>query len=169
VSTDFTESPGLLDLKATSAAGLMIGDVVSVPEDAPLSRAATVLIDRGFSGAPVVNEAGRPVGVISLHDMVAHDRNRAASHRLVPQYYFRSVMGARPADTPPELPPATAEHTRVREVTTPVIFAVRPDTPARQVVEEMLDLRIHRLFVTDPGGALVGVIAASDILRHLLD
>ena len=51
---------------------------------------------------------------------------------------------------------------------TPVVFSVRPETPARQVIEEMLHLRVHRLFVIDADGVLVGVIATSDILRHLL-
>jgi predicted transcriptional regulator len=33
----------------------------------------------------------------------------------------------------------------------------------------MLNLRVHRLFVLDCDGVLVGVIAMSDILRRLID
>ena len=36
-----------------------------------------------------------------------------------------------------------------------------------QVVEDMLALRVHRLFVVDDGGALVGVVTATDVLRRL--
>ena len=50
---------------------------------------------------------------------------------------------------------------------TPAVFAVSPDAPARRVVEEMLALRVHRLFVVDQSGFLVGVISAMDILRNL--
>jgi len=62
-----------------------------------------------------------------------------------------------------------ADKTMVRDVMTPVVFSIRPDAPARQVIEEMLHLRVHRLFVIDRDGVLVGVIAMSDILRRLLD
>jgi len=48
-----------------------------------------------------------------------------------------------------------------------VVFSVTPDTPSRQVVEEMLRLLVHRLFVVDRAGVLVGVISTIDILRGL--
>ena len=51
---------------------------------------------------------------------------------------------------------------------TPAVCAVRPDAPARLVMEEMALLRVHRLFVTDADGVLVGVISASDVVRHLM-
>jgi CBS domain-containing protein len=35
------------------------------------------------------------------------------------------------------------------------------------VVEDMLGLKVHRLFVVDGNGILVGVISALDVLRHL--
>jgi CBS domain-containing protein len=52
---------------------------------------------------------------------------------------------------------------------TPIVLAVRPKAPAKEVIEEMIRQRVHRLFVVDDDGVLVGVIAMSDILRHLLD
>jgi CBS domain-containing protein len=50
---------------------------------------------------------------------------------------------------------------------TPTVFTVRLEAPAAQVVEDMLALRVHRLFVVDDDGVLVGVITATDVLRHL--
>src|SRR5262249_13971920 len=138
------------------------------PEDAPLHEAVATLVDRGFSGAPVVNDAGRPVGVISLSDIVVHDRNCVAYARPVPEFYLRSDLRAQLGDDPTGFEVEAADRTTVGDVMTPVVFSVRPDTPARQVVEEMLHLRVHRLFVIDRGGVLVGVIAMSDILRRLL-
>ena len=35
-----------------------------------------------------------------------------------------------------------------------------------EVVEELLVRKVHRLFVTDPGRTLIGVISASDVLLH---
>lgn len=142
------ESPPEVVLNARTAADLMTRHVVSIAEDAPIGEAIATLVDRGFSGAPVVNAAGRPVGVISLSDIVVHDRNRGG-------YDLPIVV-------------TCEDPTLVRDVMTPAVCAVRPHTPAAEVIEEMVLLRVRRLFVTDADGVLVGVVAASDIVRHLM-
>jgi len=50
---------------------------------------------------------------------------------------------------------------------TPAVFSVGPDTPAAKVVHDLLSLNVHRLFVVDENGVLVGVISTIDVLRHL--
>jgi len=157
-----------LKLKARTAGEMMTERVVSIPEGAPLHEAVATLVDRGFSGAPVVNEAGRAVGVISLSDIVVHDRNSVAYARPVPEFYSRSDLEAQAGENLSGSRVEAVDRTRVSDVMTPVVCAVRPDTPARHVIEEMLTLRVHRLFVTDPEGVLVGVIAMTDVLRRLL-
>jgi CBS domain-containing protein len=142
------ESPPRPVLKARTAADLMTRHVISIPADAPLGEAIATLVDRGFGGAPVVDAAGRAVGVISLSDIVIHDRNRCG--------YDLPVMFADEVTT------------LVRDVMTPTVCSVRPETPAGAVIEEMSLLRVHRLFVTDADGVVVGVIAASDIVRNLM-
>jgi CBS-domain-containing membrane protein len=57
--------------------------------------------------------------------------------------------------------------TRVEEIMTPTVFAVKPNTPAAEVVRAMLDMHVHHLFVSDDEGTLVGVISSGDVLRHL--
>jgi CBS domain-containing protein len=158
-----------MTLMARTAAEMMTEQVVSIPKDAPLHEAIAVLTDRGFSGAPVINEAGRPVGVISQSDIVVHDRNATTFARPVPEYYLRSDLRATLGEDVSGFQVEAVERTLVRDVMTPVVFSVRPDAPARQVIEELLNLRVHRLFVIDDDGVLVGVIAMSDILRRLLD
>jgi CBS-domain-containing membrane protein len=56
---------------------------------------------------------------------------------------------------------------RADNILTPVVFTVKPDTPAAMVVEPMLSLTVHHLFVVDDGGSLVGGISSLDVLRHL--
>ena len=49
----------------------------------------------------------------------------------------------------------------VCDIMTPVVFSVLPDTSVEQVIEDMLGLKVHQLFVVDRDGILVGVISAS--------
>jgi CBS domain-containing protein len=163
------EAPTGLALKAHTAADLMTGTVVSIPEDAPLREAVGTLVDRGFSGAPVVNNAGRAVGVVSLSDIVVHDRNSVAYARPAAETYTRSELRGKFGEDVGGFEVEAVDGTLARDVMTPAVCAVRPETPARDVIEEMLLLHVHRLFVTDRDGVLVGVIAMTDVLRRLLD
>jgi CBS domain-containing protein len=118
--------------------------------DATVAEAAAFLASRGFSAAPVIDDAGRPVGVISRTDLL---RNQARS----------AVYPAPPSDSAGGPAPDAV----VRDVMTPVVFCVHPDDPAAEVVEKMLALNIRRLFVVDDAGVLVGVVSAFDVLRGL--
>ncbi len=136
-----------LMLHARTAAELMTPDPKSVRHDATVAEAAAFLSARGFSAAPVIDEAGRPVGVVSRTDLLTHQGQRAANMLAAP---YRVEPGG---------------ETSVRDVMTPAVFCVRPDTPAAKVVEKMLALNVRRLFVVDDAGVLVGVVSAFDVLR----
>src|SRR5438270_9841353 len=142
---------GFLDRTAEE---LMTGSVVSIGEAAPVREAMAMLIDRGFSGAPVVNDAGRPVGVISQSDILIHDRNTMRSAKRVPEYYLHADLTAAVGGPVSGIQVESVDRTAVRDLMTPIVFSVRPDTSAREVIEEMLRLRVHRIFVIDQGGVL---------------
>jgi CBS domain-containing protein len=147
-------------LVADTAEELMTPNPISIHATAALPEALELLTERGFSAAPVIDEAGRPLGVLSRTDLLVHKREQSKRTQLDDQTDW---------DVPPRGP--RAEHpgdtTVVRDLMTPVIFTVTPETTTRRVVEQMLSLRVHHLFVVDKDGILVGVIGALDLLRHL--
>ena len=145
-----------LVLEAKTAADLMTPNPVSLRSAATVQEAVAMLTDRGFSAAPVIDEAGRPVGVVSRADILVHDRE---SHRAP------SFPESR--DIPEGFGVENCDPTVVGDIMTPGVFAVTLDTPAASVVEQMLALHVHQLFVVDADGLLVGVISTLDVLRHL--
>lgn len=126
-----------LTLRARTAAEMMTANPVSIGQYATVTEAAAFLTSRGISAAPIIDEAGRPVGVVSRSDILFH------CHTALP--------GRTPAYA----------------LMTPTVFCVRPDASAQEVVETMVGLGVRRLFVVDDGGVLVGVISALDVLRFL--
>lgn len=155
-------SKGRMFLGAATAAELMTSSPHSISDKATVKEAIAFLTARGFSAAPVIDEAGRPVGVLSRADILVHDRE--APRQATPAYYHAEQLessGKRAAAAAPE-------RTRVRDIMTPVVFSVNPSTPSAKVVEHMTGLKVHRLFVVDELGVLVGVISIVDILSHLL-
>ena len=150
-------------LWAETAQDLMVANPISIHANAVVQEAIAFLIDKGFSAAPVIDEAGKPIGVLSRTDILVHDRTRTGSH--IPDFYSRAdLSGDR---VPKGFQVENVDRTRVRDLMTPMVLSVSPQTPAAKVVSEMLALKVHRLFVVGEGGVLVGVISALDILKHL--
>jgi CBS domain-containing protein len=162
------QAAGSMTLAAATAADLMTPNPISIRQNATVKEAAAFLTDRGFSASPVIDEAGRPVGVVSRADIVVHHRQKAEYVPPVPDYYEKTALTARSGEPlPAGFQVESTDQTLVRDIMTPVIFAVPSDASARRVVGDMLGLEVHRLFVVDVSGALVGVISALDVLRHL--
>ena len=149
-------APGSLSLDALVAADLMSDNPVSIRAEASVMEATALLTDRGFSAAPVIDEAGRPVGVVSRADILVHDRE---FHRLPPTLESRLV--------PEGFGVEDCDRAVVGDIMTPGIFAVAPNAPVSKVVEQMISLHVHQLFVVDEDGLLIGVVSALDVLRHL--
>jgi CBS-domain-containing membrane protein len=130
-----------LVLRAQTAAEIMTPGPVSLAASDTVAEATAFLTERAFGAAVVIDDAGHPLGVVTKTDVLVHARQRKP--------------GLEPDDTP------------VTEFMTPAVFSVRPDTPARSVVEQLLALNVHHLFVADPAGVIVGVISPVDVLRKL--
>ncbi len=160
-------SPGGLTLGAKTAADLMTPNPLSLRADATAREAAAFLTTKGFSAAPVIDETGRPVGVLSRADLVVHEAEKTDLPGSTAEYFEKLDLTARPGRFPTTEPGAVADRARVRDLMTPAVFAVAPEASAYKVVEQLLALNVHRLFVVGADGVLVGVISTTDVLRHL--
>lgn len=149
-------------LEARTAGDLMSPNPQSLREDATLREAVAFLVDRGISGAPVIDEAGRPIGVLTQTDILIHDREEV--EHIPPEHEYGTPL---PRSWWDEFQIERVDTTPVRDLMTPAIFCVSMDTPAWGVIEQMRELNVHRLFVVDEAGVLVGVITAMDIVRQL--
>lgn len=123
-----------------SAAAMMQRDVFALEPDWPLDRAIGELTRRGYSGAPVVDPNGRILGVLSEADCL----------RLLASAAFYAVPTGRVAD---------AMHQD--------LVTVGPDTDAFDLTWRFQSSPIRRVFVVDPDGRLLGLIARRDLLTAL--
>jgi CBS domain-containing protein len=163
-----TKTASALVLDAQTAADLMTPDPMSLNGEATLNQAIAFLVERGFSAAPVIDAAGRPVGVLSQSDIVMHERQRARYVTPSSEYYQRGDLTVELGSSlPTAFDLESLAHTQVRDIMNAVVFAVNPQTPVAKVVEDMITHKIHRLFVIDADGVLIGVVSALDVLRHL--
>jgi CBS domain-containing protein len=143
-STQMLPRTSHLVLDAVRAADLMTPSPMSINAEATVPEAIATLTEKGFSAAPVIDESGRPIGVVSRADILIHERERLRS-AVVP----------------------AIDGTVVHDIMTPAVFSVTPETPVEQVVEQLLTLNVHQLYVVDRDQFLIGVISAHDVLRRL--
>ena len=154
-----------LTLQADFAADLMSENPISLRSDASVHDAIALMMDHGYSAAPVIDEGGRPIGVLSMTDILIHDREYAS--------YLKTGDVTIPADLrahsrlPEDMGIEVVDRATVGEIMTPAVFTVPQTALTAEVVRTMLTHRVHHLFVADEQGTLVGVISMGDILRKL--
>ena len=161
------ESAFRMVLSAATAADLMMPSPVWIRPNATVKEAAALLADKGVSAAPVIDEAGRPVGVVSQSDIVAHCREIVEFLAVGPEHYTKDNLRDSANALRTGLRVVDVDRTPVRDLMMPIVFSVAPETPAHKVVVDLLARRVHRLFVVSGDGILVGVVSTWDVLRHL--
>ena len=128
------------DRWAIRVADLMTRDPVSIRSDATIRETINLLVGKGMTAAPVINEAGRPVGVLSVSDLVT----AVLDDGLDEEAFFNM---------------------HVSEFMTPFVLFVNVDTLVHTVVSELLDCKVRQMYVADDDGVLVGVLSTADLLR----
>ncbi len=145
-------------LMALIAADLMNPTVVTIPQSMSLRGAAHVLAQADVSGAPVVDAAGRCIGVISARDFVAWAEHGGSAAKRQPHASecFCSDWKLMSGDA---LPDDTVECFMTADPVT-----VSHTTPIGTLAQMMVDARIHRVVVLDRIGRPVGVVSSTDVL-----
>ena len=93
-----TQAAPRLRLYAETAADLMVVNPISLRADANVREALVLLTDKGFSAAPVIDEAGRPVGVLSRGDLLVHDREKVDHPAPGAAYFYEQDLRTRKGD-----------------------------------------------------------------------
>ncbi len=125
--------------------------------------AADFMVRWKISGAPVIDEHGRWVGVFTMHDIARHIQDRLVRRKGRVERTLENR----------EAPEAGFdwqgfEKTPVAEVMSPGMVTVFPEATMDEVIRSLNSLPIHRVFVLDEkSGELLGIITTRDILRRL--
>lgn len=149
-----------------TAGDLMKTRVVTVPYSAPLSEVEQILSESKISGAPVVDQTGQILGVISLKDLnerYAEDPDAKPRHGR--GFFHLSSLGTLDGDFDSFEVPAEAEET-ARDLMTADVFRVPVGAGLKEIADVMCNHRVHRVLVEDRG-RLVGLLSTLDVLEAL--
>lgn len=146
-----------------TAADLMSRNVISLSQHMPLAEAAHILAREQISGAPVVDSAGRCVGVLSVADLAHHHATAVPSdytHAAIPGCVCSewAVVDEEEESLPPE---------SVGRCMTPDPVLVPPTTSVGELSRLMLDAHIHRVIVADAERRPLGLVSSTDLLAAM--
>ena len=131
-------------MSVSRVADIMSSCIITVSEGDTLARVIEVFGQAKISGAPVVNAEGSYVGVISKTDL--------ASYKLV-----QKLQAGKTIDT------ITAQ-----ELMNPnPPMCVPEDGPIDNAVELMDKHQVHRIFVTNPAGQIIGIVTTLDVVSRM--
>ena len=156
-------------MRDITARDLMNPEVLTVRDSMSVRELARYLIGRQISGAPVVDEDGSLVGVVSVTDIAAAASNESdiTSDRDNPDFYLKDLEQAYSEEEVQSFH-IEQEDLPVRQIMTPTVYSVDEDATVSEIASMMLDGHLHRILVTSQGVA-VGIISTSDLLGLLID
>lgn len=138
---------------------VMTTDVVTATPSMRLRDLAELLIARSISGAPVVNETGSVIGIISEGDLLTKQAERPLTKRR-PLEWILGELG----DTDTR---RRHDATTVAEAMTAPAITISPDASTHEAASMMIDRRVNRLPVVGEG-ELLGIVTRADLVRAYL-
>lgn len=140
-----------------TVADVMTTELVAVDAATSLETAARLLTQKRISGLPVLGAGRRPIGVVSLIDIV--DPDHANGTTGYPLFY--SLTTGEPIELGGKI---SVPGGRVSDVMSPFVLSIEASASLKEAGKRMLGEQVHRLLVMQ-GGELVGIVTMSDLLR----
>jgi len=130
---------------------IMTTSVVAVRKDASFKEMADMLRRRRISAFPVINEAGRVIGVVSEGDLLVKEAVQADGTSVLAALRHLKEDDKAGGITAGDL------------MTAPAV-TIGPDASVAEAARLMYDRRVKRLPVVNPAGTLLGIVSRADVL-----
>ncbi|MGD8833754.1 MAG: CBS domain-containing protein [Desulfobacteraceae bacterium] len=145
-----------------TAQDIMSTELTVFEPDMEFVSAAKILLENHFNGAPVVDKAGKLVGILCQSDLVAQQKKLPVPTLIT---LLDSFVRLTPAKQLEKQARKIAALT-VGEAMTDAPVTIKPDTAIDTIAALMVDSNLHTLPVLKDG-KLVGIIGKADVLRTL--
>ena len=147
-------------MKSMKAKDIMATNVITINENVSVKEAAKILLDNKIGGAPVVDDVGDVIGIVTEDDLIMQDvrLNFPTYLHFLDGYICLGSLKRFEEDL------KKAVGARVKEVMTEDIICVNEDDSVRDVATILVDKKIGRVPVLK-GKKLVGIIAKADIIK----
>ncbi|MBN1594745.1 CBS domain-containing protein [candidate division FCPU426 bacterium] len=149
-------------MKHFKAKDIMTRDVFTVRPETTVKEVAHFFLEKKISGAPVVDAAGKLVGIVTEDDLIFRDAN---VHLPTVVTIFDSIIYLEnPHKYEHELQKVIGG--KVEDIMTRALVTISPETDLQEMATLMHEQKRHLLPVLE-GGALVGIVGKADLVRAI--
>lgn len=135
---------------------VMTTQLVTARESAPFKDLVRLMAEHGISGLPIVDDDGRPVGVVSEADTLAKQEYQGGTRQ-------RPLLGRRRRRAWRKASGLTA-----RDLMTAPAVTIDEKQPVTSAARVLAEKNIRRLCVVNLVGELVGVVSRRDVIGTFL-
>lgn len=133
---------------------MLVGERMSKPvetirEDVPIQEALQIMRDKGIRRLPVVNKAGKLVGLASEKDLLNASPSGATSLSVWELNYLLSKIA-------------------IKDIMAKNVITISEDTPLEEAARIMCDNKIGSLPIVENGN-VVGIITETDLFKIFLE
>jgi CBS domain-containing protein len=139
---------------------IMKRDVFTIPHTATYYEAAKLLHEHNISGAPIVDDHNKLVGMITEKDLFK------VLYPFYKSYYENPELYSDAEDR--ENKASEIKDDVIEKFYSHDIVTVNPDTLIMQAGAMLIAKGIHRMPVVDDEGKIVGIISRGDIFSEVL-
>jgi CBS domain-containing protein len=137
----------------------MTRQVVTVDPDTPIEIVAKLMVERGISAVPVVDDQGRLAGIVSEGDLIRRPELGTERRRS----WWLAFIGDRSQLAEAYI---KSHGLLARDVMTTEVVSVDEGTPVAAIAELLEQRRIKRVPVVR-GGMVVGIVSRANLVQAL--
>jgi CBS domain-containing protein len=139
------------------ARDIMVAPVITASPDTTVKGVAETFVNHRISAAPVVDDKGKLVGIVSEGDLMHRAESGTEKHR---SWWLRALVG--PQTLADEYVMAHAR--KVADVMTRHVISASPDTPLHEIAALLEKHSIKRVPILE-NGQLVGIVSRANLVQ----
>ena len=140
------------------ARDVMVSPVITVGENETVRDVARLLIEKRISAVPVVDRAGKLVGIVTESDLM----HRAEAGTERPTSWWLSLISGDRAIAADYVKSHAA---KIKDIMTRDVETADPDTPLYEIADLFEEKHIKRVPIVSEGGDLVGIVSRANIVQ----
>ena len=152
------------NLGTTRVEEVMVTKIVAVCADYKMERIARIFEEHDINAAPVVDDSGKCLGIITSHDLVEYESRKTAINKTIGE----SKYSVKIFNTEEMFRAPGNRYDEVGFHMSTSLETVSVDDPLTKVARRMCAQHIHHIIVIDELRRPIGFLSSLDLLGFLI-
>lgn len=140
------------------ARDVMVSPVVTIGKSATVRDVAKLLLEKRISAVPVVDDAGKVIGIVTEGDLIHRAESGTERHD---SWWVRFLTD----DATIAADYVKSHAMKVEDVMTPDVITAPPETPLHEIAMLLEERQIKRVPIVNKEGNLIGIVSRANLIQ----